>query len=419
MFRPEILPAREARQRGGSSQMELIDMANLSLFTQPATFRRMKREFFCKWLDPSREYLAGRGFKIPATGSSEPIDYERLAAIFMEPDAAMPRDLMRSAALIHEMSTESAMFDLLDGTRHLGMKLDLGDDPDPVDVAVQVWIHDPQALEELHQLHQLDRPRGFVHFVTDRDPLPGFDGPTDSQQAELEADLAEWFFKAKRGRHARVWTYRRPGEYWFLVQHGLASKRQEVVSATGTETLIFRPGEYDVLVYNRKRGELRIHGCNPREVEKLRCAFGQHLFGDKEYFPGGAKFTLAPLIESRRACLACADIPGIEHITLTEVQVFTGGRDWLRVAYQASDVFTMVEHERVVLPEADLLVRASFSVRFSDSKKQRTIKIIGSNKLSVLRDGDTSLMEKWLDARGFIIKPAVDDQDPEHFVASV
>ena len=54
-------------------------------------------------------------------------------------------------------------------------------------------------------------------------------------------------------------------------------------------------------------------------------------------------------------------------------------------------------------------------MRFSDSKKHRTIKIIGSNKLSVLRDGDTVLMEQWLDARGFIIKRGADEEEPEEF----
>ncbi|MDD1748269.1 MAG: hypothetical protein LUO89_00165 [Methanothrix sp.] len=337
----------------------------------------------------------------------------------MEPDGEMPRDLMHSASLIHEMSSENAMSDLLDGIQHVGLGLDVGEDPDPVDVAVQVWLRAPQVLEELHQMHQFDRPRGFTHFVTDRQPDPGFDGPTAQAKADLVAELADWFFQAKRGRHAKVWMYRRPGEYWFLVRHGLASKRQEVVSATGADTLIFRPGEYDVLVYNRKRGELRVHGCNPREVEILRCLFGKHIFHDKEFFPGGARFTLAPLVDAGRNCLACSDIPGIEHIILTEAQVLVaGGSEWLRSTHNAADLFTAVEHERVVLPEADCIVRASFLVRFSDSKKRRTIKIMGSNKLSVVRDGDTALMEKWLDARGFISKRNSNEPESEGVLAS-
>jgi hypothetical protein len=81
-------------------------MANLNLFTQAAKFRRMKPEFLCRWLAPARDYLAGRGFTLPPDGATGPIDYERLAGVFMEPDAAIPRDLMHSASLIHEMSTE-------------------------------------------------------------------------------------------------------------------------------------------------------------------------------------------------------------------------------------------------------------------------------------------------------------------------
>ncbi len=42
-------------------------MANLSLFTHPGTFRRMKPEYLCKWLEPARDYLAGRGFRLPPT----------------------------------------------------------------------------------------------------------------------------------------------------------------------------------------------------------------------------------------------------------------------------------------------------------------------------------------------------------------
>jgi hypothetical protein len=378
----------------------------------------MKPQYLRIWLEPAREYLAGRSLILPMQDAEESIDYERLAGIFMEPDNEMPKDLMQSASLIHEMSTDEAMSDLLAGAERLHLQLEVGDDPDPVDVAVQMWLLNPQALEELHQMYQLDRPRGFVHFVTDKVVGSDFDGPTPEETLNLETELADWFFHAKRGRHAKVWMYRRPGEYWFLVRHGLASKRQEVVSATGADTLIFRPGEYDVLVFNRKSRELRIHGCNAREVEILRTLFGKHIFHDKEFFPGGARFTLAPLVDSGRNCLACADVPGIEHILLTEVQVLlAGGTEWVRSTHHAPDLFAAIEGELIVLPQVQQIVRASFMVRFSDSKKRRTIKIMGSNRMSVLRDSDTGLIEKWMEARGFIIKRSADEQESEGLLA--
>src|SRR6478609_7245038 len=102
-----------------------ITMANLNLFTHPATFRRMKPLFLNRWLTPYREYLAQRGFILPAPDVEGPIDYERLAAVFMEPDAAMPRDLMHSAALIHEMANEDAMNALIEGARPRNILLEV------------------------------------------------------------------------------------------------------------------------------------------------------------------------------------------------------------------------------------------------------------------------------------------------------
>jgi len=379
-------------------------MNNLNLFTHPATFRRIQTEHLHAWLWPWREYLAERGFSIPATAANWAVDYDRLASIFMEPDAGMPRPLMHSASLIHEMANEDAMLALLDGIRMERLELNVGDDPDPADVAVQVWLADPDLLEELHNLHQLDRPRAFVHFTTDRNPVPAFSEPSDVTLTGLETELAEWNLKAKRGRNARVWVYRRPGEYWFLMKHGLSSRRLEVTSATGWETVIQRPGEYDVLAYNCDRGELRIHACNPKEVEMLRRAFGAHLFGDSEFFPGGAKFTLAPLVTLGRGCLACGDVPELANISLTGVQFFSGGNDWLRETCEAPDLFSKIEGGAVRLPAPELLVRATFLVRFKDSKKRRTVTIAGSNRLKVVRDSDTVLVERWLAARGFVLE---------------
>lgn len=416
-------------------------MANLNSFTHPATFRRIQPQYLRAWLLPWSEYLAGRGFTLPEAhpdvepttphmvSSPQPspglrppspapasegqsvvgIDYERLAAIFMEPDPAMPRPMMHSASMIHEMANEDAMRFLIERARMERVQLDVGDDPDAADVAVQLWLQDPDLLEELHNMHQLDRPRSFVHFTTDRHPVPAFHEPSDVKMTELEAALGEWNFKAKRGRHVRVWMYRRPDEYWFLVRHGLSSRRQEVISPTGSETLILRPGEYDVVVYNSARGELRIHGCNPTEVEMLRSTFAEHLFDDPEFFPGGAKFTLAPLVANGRACLVCTDVPELANVTCVAVQFFKGGKKWLRHTFEAPDVFDAIDDGDFSFPAPDMIVRATFLIRFKDSRKQRTVTIAGSNRLKVVRDGDTVLLERWLAARGFVMEPVRDE----------
>ena len=399
--RPEIKRARSE---------ESNIMGNFNLFTHPETFRRMNPKFLSQWLVPHGEYLGTRGLTVPAAGADGSIDYERLVAIFMEPDRAMPRPLTHSASLIHEMANEDAMTALLDGAKERGVLLAVGDDPDPADVALQMWLHDADLLEELHQLHQLDRPRSFILFGCGLDGVPAFREPSDVQLAELEQELGEWFFQQKRGRSVRVWVYHRENEVWFLVRHGLANKRQEILSDKGPDTLMFRPGEYDVLAYNRESGELRVHGCNKKEVDKLRRAFGRHIFGGEEFFPGGEKFTFAPLVLAKTACLACGDVAGIESITLTEVQSFAGGKHWLRVTYQSDDVFAAIARGEFVMPPLEQMVRVSFVIRFSDSAKKRTVKLIGSNKISVVRDGDTVLVERWLTATKFIRTKTHDEE---------
>jgi hypothetical protein len=338
-----------------------------------------------------------------------PIDYERLVAIFMEPDRAMPPDLIHSASLVQELGNDEAMDALLNDSRVRTIVEDLGDDPNPYDVALRVYLEDQELLQELHQMHQLDRPRSFTHFVTDRNPIPPFREPTDNQITALEAELAEWFRKHKRGRYARVWNYPRPDAVWFLVRHGLPNKRQEVLSEAGSGTLHFRPGEYDVLEYSETNGELAVHGCNPAEVKFLKEAFGKHFFGDPAFFPGDAKYTYTPLLAGE-ACLAVRGIGDIKSVTLVEVQ-HSIRRNRLRKTYRSDDLFDSIKAGDVVMPPADQIVGASLLVRFSDSAKQRTVKIIGSNKLSVVHDSDKALMEEWLDVSGFVIhRPGNEDE---------
>ena len=81
----------------------------------------------------------------------------------------------------------------------------------------------------------------------------------------------------------------------------------------------------------------------------------------------------------------------------------------MRETYEAPDLFSKIESGAVRLPAADLLVRATFQVRFKDSKKQRKVTIAGSNRLKVVRDGDTVQVERWLAARGFVLEPVRDE----------
>jgi hypothetical protein len=108
----------------------------------------------------------------------------------------------------------------------------------------------------------------------------------------------------------------------------------------------------------------------------------------------------------------CSRLGGIKSVTLVEVQ-HSLRRNRLRITYRSDDLFDSIKAGDVVMPPADQIVGASFLVRFSDSAKQRTVKIVGSNKLSVVHDSDKALMEEWLDVSGFVIHRPVNENETE------
>jgi hypothetical protein len=157
------------------------------------------------------------------------------------------------------------------------------------------------------------------------------------------------------------------------------------------------------MVYDPVRGELRVNCCGKRERAVFLRAFGMHFFGRADFFPGQAKYTLAPLVRSGRDCLACADVPGVERVSLTEVEFFFDAHPWQRVTRRAADIFTLVEHEQVEWPKhVESITRATFQVKFRDAKRPRQVTIVPCNRALYGRDDDGARVEAWLAARNFV-----------------
>ena len=387
---------------------------NLRRFSNPDTLSRIKPESLIEWLQPARAYLAGRGVTIPAAANDGPVNLDALAGLFLDPEPDMPAYLVDSLCLIHEMSDPFGMDAILEAAEDRGLDLAIGDKPDPVDVAVQAWLKDKTLLEQLHNQHELTRPRSFLYFGTNASTIPPFAPPETAQLAALEARLDDWYAKKKRGRGCRVFAYPKNGECWFLVRHGLPCKREGVMDGVENASIFYRPRKHDVLVYNAAAGEIRANCCGKREREEFRKAFGVHLFGDEDFFPGTAKYHLDPLVNDGPGCLACGDVPGIEFVTLKEVEFFQPGQPWHRITHRSEDIFQLVAKGMVTWPAVVRITRAGFEIKFADAKKARRVTLIPPNKAQYTRDDDSALVEQWLKARGFIDKSADADQtDPE------
>jgi hypothetical protein len=385
------------------------------------------------------DYLNRRGFSLPAKAASPPvaeaelydrIDYDRLGRIFMEPTPDMPTELVNSLYLIHGMANPAGMDIIMEGAEANGLSLGLDDQCTPADVAVKLWLLEPRLLENLHNCQELTQPRAFHYFSTDEEPVPPFAGPTPEQLEALEERLNKFYVAWKRGTGARVFAYshsqvnpkpRRhalslthhesrvtlpspPAEWWFLIRHGAPCRREGAMEDGQPTSIFYRPQQHDVLVYDPARGEMRVHCCSVRERKVLLRMFGRCLFGRNDFFPGTAKYSLAPLVRRGRNCLACADVPGLEKVRLTEVEFYFRQEPWKRVIQKADDIFALVERAEMQWPDSlEQITRATFEVKFWRARKTRRVTIVPCNKALYGRDDDSSVLEKWMEAREFVV----------------
>lgn len=388
----------------------------LRRFASPDTLRAIHPDLLLRFLDPHREFLADRGVALPPPGSGLPPDYAALTRTFLSPDARTPAGLIDALYFVDELATADGMAALLREAERRGLDLDLRAEPTPADVAVLVWLRDPDVVERQHAEQQLGRARSFVSYQTAGPRPPTFRLPSESQLAALAAHLDGWFDARRRGRGSRILIGGPADAAWFLVRHGQPIRREESLDGPDPAGVCYRPVKYDVVAYVPQTGELRVHAGSQGERELYRAAFGEHLFGDPDAFPGAERYTLEPLRIDGEAALACGDVPGIEWVTLREIQLLYGGQPWELVTRKSDDLFKLFAARGSGLPAAGRLVRAVFRVKFAGTRTPRSVVIKPANVAQYARDGDSTLVEQWLAARGFAQEAGTVDYDPTHAV---
>jgi len=102
------------------------------------------------------------------------------------------------------------------------------------------------------------------------------------------------------------------------------------------------------------------------------------------------------------SALACEDIPGLEHVTLVETQIFWGGQYKESEIRRANDLFAVAERRGLERIANRAPAMATFKVRFSDSPRERRVVIRTPSNARYERSEDGEVIEKWLRARGFM-----------------
>lgn len=372
------------------------------LFSRPEALRGIHLPLLLRFLRPYRQFLGSRGLALPdGDGAVGSFDYHALNRIVLAPEDA-PGPLLDALYLVDEMATDEGMDALVEVARARGVALPEDVDLSPADVAVLLWLDDPDACLRKHAELQITRAKSFESFHRPGRPRPAL-GPTPARVAALEAALGDWFAKKKRGPAVRVFVFPRPDGTWFLVRHGEPFKREESLQGAEPAGVCYRPLKYDIVVFHALTGELRINARSKGEKQLYRTHFGVLLFDDDRAFPGDAKYTLEPLRSLGAAALSCADVDGIEKVTLREAQFYHPGEpDEIRTR-RSSDLFARLEMTGQPFPEEGRIIRASFEIKFSGYRSPRVVTVRPGNVAQYTRDEASAPVEAFLKARGFIV----------------
>ena len=389
---------------------------NLRRFSKPDTLRKIGREHLLKFLEPHAVYFSGRGLELPSVDNGNELDYNGLSRVLMTPDANTPDDLSEALYYINEMSTPECFDKILDAIEDT--EFFITGNPAPADLAIQVWMQDKSIIKRLHAEQVLSNPRSFEYFIASGATEATFEKPSADTIKALEADLDICFAKKQRGRTAKVSVYIKDDFICFLVRHGDSFKREGVINKGKTESIFYQPEKSDVIVYNPFAGEIRMNANSKWEKELYRTMFGLHFFGNQEFFDGKSKFTLEPLRDDSEGSLLCEDIEGMDWVRLKEVQIYRGGIYKDVDIKKSEDLFASLRAQEVKLHAGGKLIKASFLIKFSNSKRPRTVVLNAGNKAQFKRDDDADILEEWLSLRGFIINET-EEKDEQPFAMAV
>ena len=72
------------------------------------------------------------------------------------------------------------------------------------DLALALWLHDPELLKRPHAEVMILKPKSFMYFQSDQKSPDIFALPKPETMRTLEADMDAWFLKNKRGTGCRI-----------------------------------------------------------------------------------------------------------------------------------------------------------------------------------------------------------------------
>jgi len=208
------------------------------------------------------KYLRNQGFTIPEVAIFSDAHLQQLIGIFNAHDGSTPADMIEALFHVSEVANDQGMEALLVVASKTGIELPEGD-LTPADLALLIWLYDPDLLRRANCERIVLRFQSFYCFMNRTLEAPTFESPTDQVLNRIEDRTNHFNRNRQRGGGAAVWMYELGHEVAFLIRYGGSLKRDEVMENDMCRPDIRRPVGYDLVHNMTKRNSIvyRYYTC--------------------------------------------------------------------------------------------------------------------------------------------------------------
>ena len=379
--------------------------SNLRKFTNPGFLRALEFSNLIKLLRKFDGYFSGVVHFEYDGIEQEKFNFDRLAAILVDQMMVGEyAELFDAFALIGAMSSDSREDILREFIDAQPYSNEAGDDMTAADLAVLVYLHDPEKLNEIDVEFTATKKKSFAMRATRRD-LSSLE-ITKEHLAVFEEQLNSVFVSKHRGKTAKVYTPSREGdEYWFIIRHGDSFKRQGTVAKEKeSKTLAFQPESFDLLVLNICSGELRI--CVPSDPQWLEECYaqtlGKALFNDFSAFEDRRNNELERLKELGEKALVYSGTAAVKRLDLISLR-FLHSPDCPMIdqlTTSAGDLFRDMRSVNYNIAGVGTILEAKFAVKIGN--KEKTITLKNNNRSGYDYDEFGVVVDEWLRSVGIL-----------------
>lgn len=378
--------------------------SNLRKFKNPEVLRKFSFQRLLEMVGRYKGYFDRMQFQIEGA-TEETFDYDRLAEILSnQMFVGEYEELFNGFALVGATSMECFNDILRTFISRSSYAGELTDTMSTADMALLVYLHDPEELSVLETDYAALKKKSFAMRATRRDICNLVITPAQIRDFEEGMNL---IFQSKNyGNTARVTlTENDSRELVLLVRHGDSYRRQGIVmNGRKSKTIGFQPESYNTLSINRDTGELRLGiPTSPKWMEDAYCRqLGKSLFNDYDAFSAPRINDLDKIRELGRNILVYHGAAEVKSISLLSIKAFLSGDSGMCAILEADngDLFRDMERHHFKLSSMGRIIRAKFLVKIGRS--ERTIILDASNRSGYDYDDFGMVVDEWLRQVGVI-----------------